>query len=66
MINNLIERKMATPSTWSPSSWRDKPIKQQPNYEDAEELKDVLGQIKAYLSSILSYKSTFNYSLLIS
>eukprot|EP01113_Clastostelium_recurvatum_P005101 TRINITY_DN12274_c0_g1_i2.p1 TRINITY_DN12274_c0_g1~~TRINITY_DN12274_c0_g1_i2.p1 ORF type:complete len:459 (-),score=105.02 TRINITY_DN12274_c0_g1_i2:104-1480(-) len=30
---------------WTPSSWRSKPIKQQPNYEDKEELQGVLGQI---------------------
>lgn len=38
---------MAAP--WSPNSWKGKPIKQQPVYEDKEELDGVLDQIKAYL-----------------
>lgn len=37
-----------TDANWSPSSWRGKPIKQQPVYEDKEELVGVLNQIKAY------------------
>eukprot|EP00026_Physarum_polycephalum_P006310 Phypoly_transcript_06352.p1 GENE.Phypoly_transcript_06352~~Phypoly_transcript_06352.p1 ORF type:complete len:493 (+),score=59.64 Phypoly_transcript_06352:62-1480(+) len=39
---------MAEQLGWSPSSWKAKPIKQQPVYEDQKELNEVLGQIKAY------------------
>lgn len=41
-------------ATWSPNSWKGKPIKQQPIYEDAQELDGVLGQIKAYPTHFLS------------
>ncbi len=35
-------------SDWNPSSWRDKPIKQQPTYPDQEALKKVLNELKNY------------------
>ncbi len=35
-------------STWSPSSWRDKPILQQPTYTDKEKLQSVLDELKNY------------------
>ncbi|WP_457747047.1 class II 3-deoxy-7-phosphoheptulonate synthase [Sulfurimonas sp.] len=35
-------------STWSPSSWRDKPILQQPTYPDQAKLDSVLGELKNY------------------
>jgi len=34
--------------SWSPSSWRDFPIKQQPEYEDKEALKAVEEQLKSF------------------
>lgn len=38
---------MSSPNTWSISSWRNKPIKQQPNYPDARVLDDALERLKA-------------------
>ena len=40
----------ATPSdpTWSPSSWRAKPIRQQPHYSDLAELTRVLDVVRSY------------------
>ena len=35
-------------STWSPTSWRDKPILQQPTYQDKEALQNVLDELKNY------------------
>ncbi|MFA6759907.1 MAG: 3-deoxy-7-phosphoheptulonate synthase class II [Sulfuricurvum sp.] len=35
-------------SVWSPTSWRAKPIKQQPTYPDQEELRAVLQQLKKF------------------
>lgn len=35
-------------STWSPSSWREKPILQQPTYPDKAKLEDVLQELKNY------------------
>jgi len=35
-------------SIWTPSSWRDFPIKQQPVYPDIEELKRVESELKSY------------------
>ncbi|MBA1432241.1 MAG: 3-deoxy-7-phosphoheptulonate synthase class II [Epsilonproteobacteria bacterium] len=35
-------------STWSPSSWREKPILQQPTYPDKAELERVLNELKHY------------------
>ncbi len=35
-------------SIWSPSSWRDKAILQQPTYPDQNELNRVLGELKRY------------------
>ncbi|MFT5661441.1 MAG: 3-deoxy-7-phosphoheptulonate synthase [Sulfurimonas sp.] len=35
-------------SIWSPSSWREKPILQQPTYPNQEELKRVLAELKNY------------------
>ena len=35
-------------STWSPSSWREKPILQQPTYQNKEELQKVLDELKNY------------------
>ncbi len=35
-------------STWNRSSWRDKPIKQQPTYPDAVSLKAIEEQLKNY------------------
>ena len=35
-------------SIWTPSSWRDKPILQQPTYPDAAHLKQVEDELKAY------------------
>ncbi len=35
-------------STWSPSSWRDKPILQQPTYPNKQELSRVLAELKNY------------------
>lgn len=37
---------MAAPNTWTPSSWRDKPIAQDVTYEDKEELDRVLGKLR--------------------
>ena len=37
---------MATPSDWSPSSWRALPIKQQPSYPDAAALEAALDDIR--------------------
>ena len=35
-------------STWSPSSWREKPILQQPTYPDKAKLESVLSELKNY------------------
>ncbi|SFV69429.1 2-keto-3-deoxy-D-arabino-heptulosonate-7-phosphate synthase II [hydrothermal vent metagenome] len=35
-------------STWSPSSWREKPILQQPTYPDKAKLEGVLNELKHY------------------
>ena len=35
-------------STWSPSSWRSKPILQQPTYPDQAKLESVLSELKNY------------------
>jgi 3-deoxy-7-phosphoheptulonate synthase len=35
-------------STWSPSSWREKPILQQPTYPDSAKLEQVLNELKHY------------------
>jgi 3-deoxy-7-phosphoheptulonate synthase len=35
-------------STWSPSSWREKPILQQPSYPDKAKLESVLSELKNY------------------
>jgi 3-deoxy-7-phosphoheptulonate synthase len=35
-------------SIWTPSSWREKPILQQPNYPNKEELNKVLEELKNY------------------
>ena len=35
-------------SNWSPSSWREKPILQQPTYPDQEHLNRVLNELKRY------------------
>jgi len=35
-------------STWSPSSWRDKPILQQPTYPNQEKLESVLNELRNY------------------
>ncbi|HFB53673.1 MAG TPA: 3-deoxy-7-phosphoheptulonate synthase class II [Sulfurimonas autotrophica] len=35
-------------STWSPSSWREKPILQQPTYPDKAKLDSVLNELKHY------------------
>ena len=34
--------------SWTPSSWRDFPIKQQPTYEDQELLKKVEAELSSY------------------
>ena len=36
------------PSSWSPSSWRDRPIVQVPEYPDAEALAGVEGELRHY------------------
>lgn len=36
------------PSSWSPSSWRDRPIVQVPEYPDAEALASVEGELRHY------------------
>ena len=38
---------MSSPNPWSVSSWRNKPIKQQPNYPDADALSNALDRLKA-------------------
>ena len=38
---------MSTPKPWSISSWRNKPIKQQPNYPDQTALNNALEQLRA-------------------
>jgi 3-deoxy-7-phosphoheptulonate synthase len=38
---------MSSPNPWSISSWRNKPIKQQPNYPDTQALSDALDRLKA-------------------
>ncbi len=35
-------------STWSPSSWREKPILQQPTYPDKVKLEEVLSELRNY------------------
>jgi len=35
-------------STWTPSSWRNKPILQQPTYPDQQHLQNVLDELKRY------------------
>ncbi|RLA70783.1 MAG: 3-deoxy-7-phosphoheptulonate synthase class II, partial [Epsilonproteobacteria bacterium] len=35
-------------SIWTPSSWRDRPILQQPTYPDAEHLKRIEAELKMY------------------
>ena len=35
-------------STWNPSSWREKPILQQPTYPDSQKLEAVLKELKNY------------------
>jgi 3-deoxy-7-phosphoheptulonate synthase len=39
---------------WTPSSWRDFPIKQQPDYEDQEALKEVEEKLSSYPPLIFS------------
>ncbi len=34
--------------SWSPNSWRDFPIKQQPEYKDIDRLKEIEGQLKEF------------------
>ena len=34
--------------SWSPSSWREFPIKQQPNYDDIEKLKEIENELKNF------------------
>ncbi len=38
----------SAPPSWSPGSWRTKPIHQQPHYEDPKALSDVLATIRSY------------------
>jgi 3-deoxy-7-phosphoheptulonate synthase len=38
---------MDTVSKWTPSSWKGKPIKQQPTYDDVDELNNALEQIRS-------------------
>ena len=38
---------MSSLSQWSPGSWRDRPIQQQPNYPDAKALEAVLERIRS-------------------
>ena len=35
-------------SSWTPDSWRSKPIQQQPQYESLGELGQALGTIRSY------------------
>jgi 3-deoxy-7-phosphoheptulonate synthase len=39
---------MSTPSTWTPGSWRDKPISQVPAYPDPEALSAAEAQLKSF------------------
>jgi len=43
-------------STWNPSSWREKPIVQQPTYKNMDELKRVLDELKNYPPLFLQVK----------
>ncbi|MDX1949239.1 MAG: 3-deoxy-7-phosphoheptulonate synthase class II [Rickettsiales bacterium] len=44
---------MSNNKTWSPSSWRGLPIKQQPIYEDEAKLNKTLGELKKYPSLVI-------------
>ena len=44
---------MQTTETWSPSSWRNFPIAQQPEYTNKEELEAVLNKVIPILSLII-------------
>jgi 3-deoxy-7-phosphoheptulonate synthase len=37
----------ATPATWTPSSWRERPVRHQPEWPDAEAARDVVAQLGA-------------------
>ncbi len=41
-------------SSWSPTSWREKPIRQYPSYPDAKALSDVEAKLKSY-PELVSY-----------
>lgn len=41
-------KSLAQPDKWTPSSWRARPIRQQPVYERAAELEAALGTIRSY------------------
>lgn len=44
----MCDRRKYTMTPWSRSSWRDKPIKQQPTYPDQVRLKEIEEQLKNY------------------
>ena len=44
------------PSAWSPESWRDRPALQQPRYEDPEEVRSVVAQLKALPPLVTSWE----------
>ena len=44
----MCDRRKYTMTAWSRSSWRDKPIKQQPTYPDQVRLKEIEEQLKNY------------------
>ena len=45
---NVEQAPWIHPAPWSPSTWRAKPIKQQPHYEDAKALGAALDTIRGY------------------
>lgn len=42
----------ATPEGWTPSSWRSKPIKQQPDFPDADALESALGEGESWRAMV--------------
>ena len=45
-------------SIWSPTSWREKPILQQPTYPNKDELSRVLKELEKLSSTCICRRST--------
>jgi 3-deoxy-D-arabino-heptulosonate 7-phosphate (DAHP) synthase class II len=46
-ITNIAQKNIITPNEWSPASWRKLPIRQQPQYDDAQTLAKVEAELAA-------------------